>query len=165
MTHQPTRTTLIAAVLAGLALLAAACADDGPSTSRTAPETGGGDAETETATVTDEAESPYCRTALAWQVHELTPHDDGDPAAVRSWMDDYVGFTEEAAAAAPQPILADWELNATQIADVLYVTMERFGFDAERAAAEATPEEMAILMEPPPDVAAAQDRIHAYESA
>ena len=141
------------------ALFLAACGDDTRTEEAALP-----DEPTSTTLAADDPESPYCRTALEWQVHELVPADETDPAAIEAYMGDYVEFAETAAAQAPPVIAEDWELSSTQIAEVLYPTMESFGFDPERAAAEATPEEMAAMNEPPPEVAAAQERIHAYES-
>lgn len=154
--------TLIPAALVALTVLATACSDDGPSPEGAAPEPEGASA---APAVVDDPESPYCRTALEWGVYAMTPHDDTDPAALEAYMGEYVEFARTAAAQAPEPVAADWELNATQIAEVLYPLFESFGFDQQRAGAEATPDEVALLNEPPADVAAAQDRIHEYESS
>jgi len=159
LTHQsdhPTRRRVLAALLllTGVALLATACGDDG----------GAAAAADEDAVAADPAESPYCRTALEWQVHELTPFDDSDPAALEQYMGEYVGFYESAAAQSPPELQQDWDLALDGLTTQLVPVMARYGYDIARMQAEATPEEAAVLQEPPPDIAAAQDRIHAYEA-
>lgn len=152
----PTRRRIGAAVvlLTSVALLASACSDDG----------GGTAAAGEAAAPADPAESAYCRTALEWQVHELTPFDDSDPATLEQYMGEYVGFYESAAGDAPAELQEDWDLALEGLTTQLVPVMERYDYDIARMQAEATPEEAAVLQEPPPDIAAAQDRIHAYEA-
>jgi hypothetical protein len=146
------------AVLAMAALLAA-CGDDSSSGSaEPAP------AASETATADAAADSPYCRIALEWQVHELTPYDQSDPAVLEAYMGEYGDFVADAAAAAPDEIHDEWALVDDAVNTTLIPLMARFGFDGARAQAEATPEELALMNEPPETVQVAQEATHAYEA-
>jgi hypothetical protein len=146
------------AVLATAALLAACGDDSSAGSAEPAP------AASETATADAAADSPYCRIALEWQVHELTPYDRSDPAVLEAYMGEYGDFVTDAAAAAPDEIHDEWALVDEAVNTTLIPLMARFGFDGARAQAEATPEELALMNEPPPAVQDAQEATHRYEA-
>jgi hypothetical protein len=154
MTAHRIATTLALAAIAAAAL--AGCGDDDDDTaSPTSAALAAAPA----------AESAYCRASLDWTVHELTPVDDSDPAQIRSYFDEYGAFVTESRAVAPPEIQADWTLNANGFATILVPVLEKYGYSIERVATEGTPEEQALLDEPPADIAAAQDRIQAYDAS
>jgi hypothetical protein len=123
----------------------------------------GGDDDDNAQANTSDAESAYCNTAREWLVYALTQYDPSDPAALEQYMDEYVAFHREAAEQAPASIDDDWALNRSSVEEQLIPVFEKYGYSIQRIEAEATPEEQATAMEPPPDVQAAQERIHAYE--
>jgi hypothetical protein len=147
-------------VIAALATVAAAgCGDDDDSATSAAAPAG-----TSAAASAAAADSPYCRAALEWSVHELTPFDDADPAATERYMDEYGAFIVRSRSLAPTEIAADWTVNADGIAHVFLPVLQKYGYSLERVASEGTPEEQATLDAPPADIAAAQDRIQAYDA-
>ncbi|HET9602504.1 MAG TPA: hypothetical protein VFP08_12980 [Acidimicrobiales bacterium] len=154
------RTVAVFCLLVGVALLATACGDDGRSSesAEAAPATAAPKA------AASEAESDYCRNALEWQVHELVPFDESDPAATEEYFGDFVAFVDEATASAPGELADGWTLVSDTVHTVLVPILERYDYDFGRAHAEATPEEAALLTEPPPEVAAAQEHNKAYEA-
>lgn len=155
------RPVSLVAFLAALALLAA-CGDD--SSSDSAASADGATGATTAAVAVDDAESPYCRTALDYAASGLTPVDDSDPVAFEAYVGAYVEFVETAAAQAPAELADAWALNAEAITTQFAPLFERYGYDVARIEAEATPEEQALLNEPPPDIAEAQASILEYES-
>lgn len=147
----------VAGLLAVVSL--AACGDDSSSSadrSATDPTT--------TTALVDDPESPYCRTALEWQVHELDPVDQSDPDALHAYFDDYVEFYATATEQAPDEIADDWAVSNDALNNLLVPVVERYGYDVARMAAEGTPEEAALFDDPPAEVVAAQTATHAYES-
>lgn len=158
----------VLALLVALTLLAAACSSDDSSSasgdSTDATTATGATSATEAGSAADDPESPFCRTALDWQVHELTPVDQSDPAVLETYMSEYAAFATQSAEQAPESISDDAQLVADGITDDLLPLMERYGYDGARFEAEATDEEKALLDAPPPEVDAAQNRIHEYEA-
>lgn len=150
MLTQVTRRT-IPWVLAAALLLAAGCGDE--------DEDSNGDA----APAEAAADSAYCNVAVDWAVHELTPFDDTDPEAFKAYWAEYKAFEEEALATAPEELEADWQLKIDAEDETIDVVLEKYDYDKAVMIEQATPEEQAAF-EAPPEVAAAQDRIHAYES-
>jgi hypothetical protein len=130
---------------------------------------GGGSKAASTTTTTappaEASESAYCDTAREWQVHELVPFDGSDPAATKKYVTEWVAFATEAEGQAPDELRTDWQLNRRALVDTVVPLFEKYGYSQARAEAEATDAELALFEEPPPDVAQAQDRIHAYEDS
>jgi len=151
-------------VIAALATVAAAGCGDDDDTAASAPAPAGTSAAASAAASTDAAESPYCQASLQWSVHELTPFDDSDPAQTQRYMDEYGAFVERSRSLAPTEIAADWTVNADGIAQVFVPVLQKYGYSIERVASEGTPEEQSLLDAPPADIAAAQDRIQAYDA-
>jgi hypothetical protein len=136
-------TTAIGLVLSAAAI-ASACGGDGKGSSSA-------------------ADGAYCKTVRNWTAHELTAVDESDPAQLRRYIGENVAFNAEAAKQAPAEIATDWKMTSAAFESTVVPVLEKYGYSVERIMAEATPEEQAV-QEPPPDVAAAQDRIHAYEA-
>ena len=109
------------------------------------------------------ADSPYCKTARGWTAHEMTTIDESDPAQLKTYIGEYVAFNAEAAKETPAEIATDWKMTSSAFESTVVPVLEKYGYSIDRIMAEATPEEQAV-QEPPPDLAAAQDRIHAYEA-
>jgi hypothetical protein len=114
-------------------------------------------------TTTDAGDSEYCEVAVGWAIHELQPFDDTDPAAFRAYWAEFEAFEADALAAAPEELEADWQLKIDRENETIDVVLEKYGYDTARMMEEGTPEERAAF-EAPPDAAAAQERIHRYES-
>jgi hypothetical protein len=138
---------------------------------------GGSDGDTALAPVDETArtftpiagtESAYCDTYRAWQVHELEGDGDdpaisGNPATFEKYWSEYLAFNKTALAQAPAEIRDEWVLSERMVRTTLSPVLEKYDFDVERMAREATPAEKS-LGEPPPDVQKAQAAIHAYEA-
>jgi hypothetical protein len=137
-------TTAIGLVLSA-ATIASACGGDGEGGSSSA------------------ADGTYCKTVRSWTAHELTTVDESDPAQLKRYIGEYVAFNTEAAEQAPAEIATDWKRTSAAFESTVVPVLEKYGYSVDRIMAEATPEEQAV-QEPPPDLAAAQDRIHAYEA-
>jgi hypothetical protein len=165
--HRSTRAATLAASLAALALAAVACAgcgdDDGDTAAAASPSSAAAPTSAAAADAAA-ADSAYCRISLAWTVHELTPFDPTDPDATHAYFDEYLAFADESHAAAPAEIEADWAVTADGFRTLFLPVMEKYGYELGRIANEGTDEERAVLDAPPADVAAAQDRIQAYDA-
>ena len=137
----------------GLVLFAAtitsACVGDGD---------GDGDGGSDSA-----ADGPYCKIARNWTAHEMSSVDESDPAQLKKYIGEYVAFITAAAKEAPADIATDWKMTSSGFESTVVPVLEKYGYSIDRIMAEATPEEQAV-QEPPPDVAAAQDRVRAYEA-
>ena len=118
------RTVAVFCLLVGVALLATACGDDGRSSesAEAAPATAAPKA------AASEAESDYCRNALEWQVHELVPFDESDPAATEEYFGDFVAFVDEATASAPGELADGWTLVSDTVHTVLVPILERYDY-------------------------------------
>ena len=119
-------------------------------------------------TPVDGTESAYCDTFRAWQVHELEGDGDdpaiaGNPAAFEKYWNEYLEFNATSLGQAPPVIRTEWVVSERAIRTVLTPVLEKYDFDVQRIATEATPAEQA-LGQPPPEVQKAQDAIHAYEN-
>jgi hypothetical protein len=148
-------------VAAGLAL--SACGGGGhasstPPTAAAIPTTAG------VAVAAGDPDSPYCQTVRQWTVHELRPVDDSNPQAMNTYIDEYVAFNHHAAEQAPTEVADQWALVAPMFDRLVVPIFEKYGYDMARIGADATQEEQAVLDAPPPEAAAAQDAIHAYEA-
>jgi len=119
---------------------------------------GGDDAET-----VDDPDSPYCRLAVEWAVHEMDPRHDDDPSWLRTYVDEYVAFATDSAELAPAEVAVETEMTLSNFVDTIVPLLERYDYSMARIAAEASPEEQAAS-EPPPDVAAGQARVLDYDS-
>lgn len=146
------RSTVHWGLAATISLLAVACGDDG-----------GGGAEAIATTAPDPAESAYCETAREWGIHELQPPDDSDPAAFRTYWEEYLAFTEAARAQAPEELGDAWQLKTEAEAELVTPVFEAHDYDLADLEANGTPEELAGL-EPPAEVQAAQAAILTYEA-
>ena len=93
----------------------------------------------------------------------MTTIDESDPAQLRTYIGEYVAFNTAAAKEAPAEIATDWKMTSSAFESTVVPVLEKYGYSIHRIMAEATPEEQAV-QEAPPDLAAAQDRIHAYEA-
>lgn len=109
------------------------------------------------------ADSAYCKTVRGWTAHEMTTIDESDPAQLKTYIGEYVAFNAKAAKETPAEIANDWKMTSSAFESTVVPVLEKYGYSIDRIMAEATPEEQAV-QEPPPDLAAAQDRIHAYEA-
>jgi hypothetical protein len=109
------------------------------------------------------ADSSYCKTVREWTAHDLTPYDESDPAQLKKYIGEYVAFNTDATKRAPGEIAADWKATSAGFESTVVPVLEKYGYSVERIMTEGTPEEQAVE-QPPPDLAAAQDRIHAYEA-
>ena len=154
-THMTRRT--IPWALAAALLLAAGCGDDDNEASA------GGNAGAPPPAEATAAGSAYCDVALEWAIHELTPFDDSDPAAMERYWADHTEFEERALATTPDELKADWELKMATEDETIDVVLEKYGYDVVAIMEQGTPEEQATF-EAPPDVTAAQSRIGTYES-
>jgi hypothetical protein len=109
------------------------------------------------------ADSAYCKATRQWAVHELTPRDEGDPAGERVYMGEFLAFADEAVKTAPKEVRPDWTMALSAFRATFVPLMEEYGYSIARIEAEATPDEQAAL-EAPPEAAAAQARVHAYDA-
>jgi hypothetical protein len=109
------------------------------------------------------ADGTYCKTVRSWTAHELTRVDESDPATLETYIGEYVAFNAKATKEAPDEIAADWKSTSAAFETSVVPVLEKYGYSIDRIMNEATPEEQAV-QEPPPELAAAQDRIHAYEA-
>ncbi len=140
----------------GLCILTAACGSDDKKTAASASAT-------RSAAELAAAESPYCDAAREWAVAELTPFDDGDPAAFQAHWQQYLAFMDKGARLSPPPIHDDWAVYAATVAKQTPV-MEKFGYDKGKFEEQATPEEKAFFEDPGPEVGQAFDTLLSYES-
>lgn len=145
------RRTIRWTLVATISLLAVACGDDA---------TGTGEAAAPAAE--DPAESTYCDLAREFSLRSLEPVDDTDPVAFRAYWEDFMAIEQEALAAAPEELVDEWTLRIDTENTTVNPVLEAYDYDIEAIFTTGTPEEQATL-ETPPDVAAAIDRVHAYE--
>src|SRR5947208_3008440 len=61
------------------------------------------------------AASAYCTAARQWAIHELVPVNDQDPAAFKTYWNEYLGFVVKGVRLSPKPINADWKLVFTAL--------------------------------------------------
>src|SRR5438445_12822948 len=54
------------------------------------------------------ASSAYCDAARQWAIHELVPVNDQDPAAFKTYWNEYLGFVDKGVHLSPKPINAEW---------------------------------------------------------
>ena len=146
MTRPHLTSTVRLALLAAVAVTGAAC--------------GAGSNEKST---TGGADSSYCKTVRNWTAHELSSYDESDPAQLEKYIGEYVAFNAKATDQAPAELAADWAATSSGFEGTVVPVLENYGYSIERIMTEATPEEQAVE-EPSPALAAAQDRIHAYEA-
>lgn len=144
------RTVFIAGVVAALCVAASGC--------------GGDDA---TAFVpTPGSDSAYCHAYRGWQIHELDGGEGPDqpnPAALRTYWNEYLIYQETALHEAPREIRAQLETKVSGIRTLITPLLERYDFDLQRLQREGTAAEHALFDNPPPAVQRAEDAQHAYE--
>ena len=116
-----------------------------------------------TTTPPSAADTPYCDTALRWQVHELAPVDDSSPTAMKQWAQDYAAYVKTAAGQAPPAIRADWARSRRGVEHTFLPLLEKYGYSMARLQTQGSTAEKALLDRPPPPIARAQDHIHAYD--
>lgn len=154
MRSHTTRTaTLLTLVIAVFG--AAGCGDDDNTSSDTTRS-----AETAADPAADGA---YCDAAVEWAIHELTPSDENDPAALRTYWEEWTAFQKAAVDTAPEEIKADWVLKFETESEIVTPVFEKYDYAVAAIMASGTPEEQAVF-EAPEDVQAAQVRILDYES-
>lgn len=144
-------------VLLGAAVLAAGC--------------GGGD-DNATALSADQVAafgSPYCVTARKWAVHELNGGGDGayargGPDGLKTWWQEQLAYLKLSLDQAPVVIRAAEAVNERAIRTRLTPLVEKYGFDFQRIAAQATPAETAFADHPPASVANAQQARNEYQN-
>lgn len=155
-TEGPNRSRRLVGLLLAGAVALGACGDTGKASTAAAPTTSSSSAE---------AKSAYCRTARTWSIHEIdrATVDDSDPKALRAYMVEYVAFIDEATAEAPASLADEWKASSEGFKTMVLPVLDKYGYDVQRIAAEATPEEQAVD-QPPPALAKAQDTVHEYEA-
>lgn len=145
-------------VIAVLGLAGCGQTDDKPDAKATTKTTPGAVA------FSGDPSGPYCQEAAGWAAHELTPADDGDPAAFRTYWGEYVNFLNKAHAAAPADIKVDWDTYSRFMVGRFTPVLQKYGFDASKAQREGAPDEKALFEGPDETTGKAFDRILAYES-
>ena len=153
-THLTRRT--IPWTLAAALLLAAGCGDDDTTSE-------GSDGDSAAPAETAAGDSAYCDAAAEWSVYAAGGFDDSDPAAFEAYWQEFNTFEAEALAHVPEEIKADWELKVESENETIDPVLEKYDYDTAAIMESGTPAEQAAF-EAPPDVQAAQDRIHLYES-
>jgi hypothetical protein len=113
--------------------------------------------------------SPYCVTARKWAVHELNGGGDGayareGPDGFKTWWKEQLAALKLSVAQAPAVIRDAEAVNEKAIRTRLTPLVEKYGFDFERIAAEATPAETAFADHPPASVANAQQARNEYQN-
>lgn len=139
----------------GICVLTAACGSDTKKTATAAKSSAAANAA---------SESAYCDTAREWAVHELVPYDNSDPAATKTWFDDYLAFSQRAAGQAPAELRDEWTLNVEAISTQLIPVLQKYEFNVQRLMAEGSDEEKSLIDQPPESIQEAQAAIHRYES-
>lgn len=138
-----------------------------PACSSSSDDGGDAAADTTTTAAADASASEYCDTARAWAVQELDGGADAvaeDPVAFEAYLTEYVDFAETSLSQSPPELQPQHELNVAAITGTFIPIFEKYDYDQAQIEAESTPEEQSLLNEPPAEVQAAQDAIHAYES-
>jgi len=145
-----------------LALVPAACGSDDSGDDSAASAAGA----TTTTTPVDDPDSDYCGTVREIAILELSfdEQEASDPAAFEAHLAEATGLLDTSLSQAPEEIHDDVVIKADAIETTLLPLLDRYGYDPDRITTEGTPEEQAILEEPPADVAAAQANIDAYGS-
>jgi hypothetical protein len=114
-------------------------------------------------------DSPYCVTARKWAAHELKGGGDGayargGPAALKKWANDQLAYLKTSLEQVP-PVIHDAEvINERAIRTRLTPVLEKYGFDIKRVEAEGSASEKALITEPPPEVAKAQEARNRYQN-
>ena len=142
----------VAGLAAGLAVLAGCGGGDGDEAAFT-PITGSG--------------SAYCQAYRSWKVYELDAggaFDQTDPAALRTWWNEYLVAEETMLREAPPEISDAVGVKVGHIRAVLTPVLEKYEFDLKRIQHEATAAEQAAFYGlPPTEVDKAQAAQYAYE--
>lgn len=108
--------------------------------------------------------SPYCKEAAAWAAHEVTPADEGDPAAYRVYWGEYVRFLNKAHPVAPAEIKGDWDTYSQFMLGRFTPVLQKYGYDGNVAHEQGTAEERALFEGTDEPTGKAFDRIITYES-
>jgi len=111
------------------------------------------------------ADGSYCKIALQWAAHELTPYDQSKPSVARSYWHDYLAYVDQGTRAAPAAIASDLATNRHLTEDVLTPVLVKYGYSQRKIMTKGSAAERAIFNEPPPAGQAAQAEISAYESS
>jgi hypothetical protein len=114
-------------------------------------------------------DSPYCVTARKWAVHELTGGGDGayargGPAALEKWWNEQLAYLKTSLRQAPPAVQDAEAVNELAIRTRLTPLVEKYGFDFERVAAEASASEKAFADHPPAELAKAQEVRNLYQN-
>jgi hypothetical protein len=152
MTLGRLRICTVAALTAGLAVLAGCSGGDGDETAFT-PVAG--------------SDSTYCQAYRSWKVYELDAggaFDQPNPAALRTWWNAYLVAEETMLREAPSEISDAVGVKVGHIRTVMTPLLERYEFDPKRLQREGTATEQAAFYGlPPAEVEKAQEAQYAYE--
>ena len=153
MSFEPFRIYVSAAMTVGLAVVAG-CGG------------GGGD---DAFTPVAGSASPYCQAYRAWKVYELDAggaFDQPNPAALRTWWNEYLVAEETMLREAPSETRDAVEVRMSHIRTVLTPLMEKYDFDLGRMRSEGTAEDLDALFGPPSaELDKAQRADYAYAAA
>lgn len=112
----------------------------------------------------DDPQSEYCKVAVKWAAHELTPADQSDPATMRSYWKGYTAFVRDAMRTAPARIDGAWDVYGGAILTISTPVLEKFDFSVDAIMSKGTKEEQAAVQPPPPNVQKAIDGVLGYEA-
>ena len=152
MTLGRLRICAVAALTAGLAVLAGCSGGDGDESAFT-PVAG--------------SDSAYCHAYRSWKVYELDAggaFDQPSPAALRTWWNAYLVAEETMLQQAPSEIRDEVGIKMSHIRTQLTPLFEKYDFDLKQLRDEGSPAEQAVLFGPPPaELDEAQAAQYAYE--
>ena len=109
------------------------------------------------------SESAYCKAARDWSVTEMNAHDDGDPAAFKTYWTKYRAFVDRGVELAPQNLHADWVTYSAAIAKQTAV-LHKYGYDRARFEEGASDDEKALVESPSDAAQAAFHNVLTYEA-
>ena len=128
---------------------------------------GGGDGDETAFTPVAGSDSAYCQAYRSWKVYELDAggaFDQPNPAALRTWWNEYLVAEETMLQQAPSEIRDEVGIKMGRIRTELTPLLEKYDFDLEQVQREGSPAEQDVLFGPPPaEVEKAQGAQYAYE--
>jgi hypothetical protein len=111
---------------------------------------------------TGNPDSAYCRAALDWSIVELSARD-GSPAGETKYWNDYASFLAHGVEVAPAEVKAPLQALRSNVANNMMPIFRKYEFDEERFMKSATEAEKKAVMENPPAVEKAFEKVLAYE--
>jgi hypothetical protein len=130
---------------------------------------GGGDGDETAFTPVAGSNGAYCQAYRSWKVYELDAggaFDQPNPAALRTWWNEYLVAEETMLREAPSKTRDAVEVRMSHIRTVLTPLMEKYDFDLKRMRREGTVEELNSLFGPPStELDRAQEIDYAYAAA